>query len=159
MNKEIIEGRLFYNKDDGNFYNKRSGSISGVLTRQGYRRIYLTGKLHPAHRLVWIFHNGQIPEDRQIDHINGNRLDNRIENLRLVTHLENHRNKKHSSRNKSGVTGVDWKKERNRWRATIGFGGAHFRFLGYFKKFEDAVKARKQAEIEIGYHPLHGTTK
>ena len=86
------------------------------------------------------------PDDLVVDHINHNRLDNRISNLRICTRQENCMNsgKRYNS---SGVTGVTWAQNRNRWHARIVINGKQ-KHLGYFKTKEEAIEARRQAEIE-----------
>lgn len=85
----------------------------------------------------------------QIDHINGNRDDNRIENLREVTIQENRKNVT-VARNASGVVGVTWAKKEGNWRASISINGRAIN-LGHFQNLEDAIACRKQAELEYGY--------
>jgi hypothetical protein len=159
MTKKELREKFIYK--DGNLIRKtrtrggKIGAIVGCDSGQGYIRVYWKSKLIFAHKAIWIMHNGEIPDGMQIDHINGIRSDNRLENLRLVTHKENHKNKKTPNTNTSGIVGVDYKKERDRWRATI-FDENRRIFLGYFKEFDKAVKARKKAEKVYSYHPNHG---
>lgn len=87
------------------------------------------------------------PEDKIVDHINHNRNDNRRKNLRIVNQKENCENRQIAKNNTSGVTGVFWSKHHNKWKAHIGSKGKRIS-LGYFVKFEDAVKARKEAEAK-----------
>jgi hypothetical protein len=84
-----------------------------------------------------------------VDHINGNKLDNRKENLRICTHQQNMCNTKTPITNKTGVKGVHWSEERQKWSAQIAYKNKTIA-LGRFEKFEDAVKARKEAEQK--YH-------
>jgi hypothetical protein len=95
---------------------------------------------------------GDEPQD--IDHINGNRRDNRIANLRAVDRRENMRNARLRSNNTSGIVGVTFSRDRKKWVAQINDGKV--RSLGRFDKFEDAVEARKAAERRAGFHPNHG---
>lgn len=87
------------------------------------------------------------PENRVVDHINGNPLDNRRSNLRICTSAENSRNLKRQSNNTSGFPGVSWDKSRNKWAAKIRFNYKHIN-LGRYVNLSDAVKARERAEIE-----------
>jgi hypothetical protein len=127
-------------------------AMSAITKDLGYlvgnvlnRRIY-------AHRVAWAIVSGAWPHG-QIDHINGNRADNRLANLRDVTSAENRKNTKRRSDNTSGTVGVA--KKRNGWRARIHKGGKEIN-LGTFETFEQAKAARDTALIEYGYHKNHG---
>lgn len=85
------------------------------------------------------------PDDKLVDHINGNTLDNRKCNLRIVTRSQNNVNKVKKSSNKSGVTGVYWDKRDKKWCVEIGFDNNRI-YLGRYADFEEAVKVRKEAE-------------
>ena len=87
------------------------------------------------HRLVWLYHFGEAPEI--IDHINQNKADNRVENLRIATHGQNLCNSKLSRRNKSGIKGVTWAEDRKKWRVQITHQGQK-RCLGDFEHLADA---------------------
>ena len=111
-----------------------------LIGNQGYVSTCVESEsqwLH-MHRLI-------IQTDNIVDHINHKKFDNRKRNLRISTCSQNCMNKKILTRNTSGVTGVGWVKTKHQWRAriTVGYKEIH---LGYFDKFEDAVKARKTAE-------------
>ena len=86
------------------------------------------------------------PEDKVVDHINHNTFDNRKSNLRICTHQENLRNQSINSKNTSGTTGVSFRKDKNKWRAYITVNEKQIS-LGNFINKEDAIKARKEAEI------------
>jgi hypothetical protein len=118
----------------------------------GYIRIKFAQKVYFVHRLIWEMHNGAIPENHEIDHINGETGDNRIENLRLVTRKENAKNLSLASRNRTGVSGVAFMN--NHYRVTIGG-----EYLGFYETFEEAVHIRREAEKRLGYHENHGRTK
>jgi hypothetical protein len=107
-----------------------------------------------AHRVAWLLHYGEWPKG-DIDHINGTKTDNRIANLRDVTHEENLHNSPRRSTNKSGVTGVFWTERSKKWRAYICL-NSRLTHIGYFTDFEEAVAARKAAELRHGYHVNHG---
>jgi hypothetical protein len=116
---------------------------------------YLQGqvlKYHTmAHRVIWAMHFGDWPE--AVDHINGDGLDNRIENLRSVTHRENCRNAAIPVTNSSGVMGVRFHK--GVWEANIRVDGRQLT-IGCFGSLAEAADARKRAEAEYGYHRNHG---
>lgn len=120
----------------------------------GYGHGDIFGKRYKAHRVAWALYYGKWP-DSEIDHINGDPADNRIENLRCVTKEQNMRNQRRSIANKSGVTGVCWASHRSKWSAQIKVGGRKHH-LGLFSVFADAVKVRKDAERRLGFHPNHG---
>lgn len=104
------------------------------------------------HQAVWALLRGYWPTE--IDHINGNPQDNKIENLREVDRSTNLRNAKKRSNNISGVTGVCWDTRTKKWRASIRT--TYDKSLGYYNDFEDAVAARRIAETQYGYHENHG---
>lgn len=85
-----------------------------------------------------------------VDHINHDKLDNRRENLRIVTPLQNSRNLKVSKKNKTGIRGVYWDKQRDKWTAQIKI-MYKSTSLGRFNTLEEAIKARKKAEVTYGY--------
>jgi HNH endonuclease/AP2 domain len=119
--------------------NTKVGAIAGCFDPLHRRlRVQFNGKHWSIHRLAWFIHYGVIPS-LHIDHINGDRLDNRLENLRLATDLQNMHNCPKTSRNKSGYKGVHWDKWRNSWRATIRVNGKSIK-LG---RFDDPALAHK----------------
>lgn len=95
------------------------------------------------HRLIL-----NAPENMQVDHINGNGLDNRRCNLRLCTQAENMRNKRKRSKNKSGFKGVCWHRKIKKWQAAI-LGNGERRYLGYFVDPADAARAYDKAATEL----------
>ena len=97
---------------------------------------------------IWL-HNEIMhpPEGYVVDHINGNPLDNTRDNLRICTQLDNMKNLKLNIRNTSGVKGVNWRKDIQKWRAFIQVEGK-FISLGTYTNKEDAIKARKEAEVK-----------
>ncbi len=100
-------------------------------------------------RLVWVYLNGNIPEELQIDHIDGERANDKQTNQRLANHSQQGQNKGPNSRSKTGVKGVCFIARRNKYRADIRANGKRIT-LGYFVELEDAVVARKEAELK--YH-------
>lgn len=94
------------------------------------------------HRLIM-----NAPEDKVVDHISHNKLDNRKSNLRICTQSENTMNKSKHKNNTSGVTGVGWYKKYNKWRARIDVNKKSI-LLGYFDTYEEAVESRRKAEIK-----------
>ena len=104
--------------------------------------------------MAWLYIYGEFP-DSEIDHIDGNGLDNKKTNLRSVTHKENAKNAKLCKNNTSGVCGVTWNKKSEKWMAQIKNDGWNL-YLGLFEDKFDAICARRSAENRLGYHPNHG---
>lgn len=147
------DGRLWWIKPK---INRRLDKPAGGFQKsQGYNRLKIDGVLYYEHRLVWLFHYGRWPEG-EIDHINGKRADNRIENLREATRVQQNRNMKLFCQNTSGHTGVSWSKHAKKWYARIRVSVGRDKNLGYFSDINDAIAARKAAEQKYGYHPNHG---
>ena len=129
---------------------------AGYLHKEGYILIRIGGRRYKAHRLAFLYMTGRWPKD-QIDHINGDRADNRWHNLREATNTENARNRQRLNRNNtSGVTGVYWDKQKGKWRAKIRVNDKLIH-LGLFTDKADAIAARQQAEQQHygEYAPTH----
>lgn len=135
---------------NGRFANVTAGS----KTTLGYIGITLLSVHQKAHRLAWLYVYGELPKS-DIDHINGNRADNRIANLRAVSRRQNTQNAKIKSNNTSGYNGVSWRRRERKWYAKISSNGKEV-FLGCFGDLQDAIAARRAANIQHGYHPNHG---
>jgi hypothetical protein len=112
------------------------GDTAGTLQSTGYNYIQIKGRAYKVHRLAWFYVYGVWPKN-QIDHINHVRDDNRIDNLREATNMQNRCN---TSNNTSGIAGVSW-------RAQIQVAGKN-KHLGYFASLEDAAEARRAAETQ-----------
>lgn len=118
-----------YDYLDGDLYRKnhkvisRNGLKAGWIDLRGYVRTKLFSKMTFAHRVIWEMHNGAVPEGMEIDHINGIKHDNRIENLRCVDRFVNCKNAAKRKDNTSGVTGVYFmnkiKRDGNPWLVQI----------------------------------------
>lgn len=147
LSKEEIEILPVYYKD-GNLYWKKPTSnrvkkddIAGTLTNHGYRFLSFNKKRLYVHRLIFYFFNGYYP--KYVDHINGNRQDNRIENLRECTNSQNSANKNKLNTNKSGFKGVHLVKSTGKWRSQITI-DSKCKHLGYFETPEQANEAYQQ---------------
>ena len=121
--------------------SKFAGKPAGTIGLSGYNVVKVFGKLHRVHRVIWEMHYGQIPNGFQIDHINGVRNDNRIENLRLATPSQNNFNMKTPKHNTSGIKGVSWSRSTNKWKAQIKASGHNVRHIGYYNTREEAKSA------------------
>lgn len=125
------------------------GVQAGQVSGQGYILIGVFGRLWRAHRLAWLFQTGTVPaKGYEIDHINGDRADNRWANLRLVTRTQNNLNRGLSRANRSGFKGVSWASGVGKWDARIKISGVTH-WLGTFHDKADAVKARQEAEARL----------
>jgi hypothetical protein len=113
----------------------------------GYWRICLYDVRYPAHRLAWLYSYGVWPRE-EIDHINGEKSDNRLTNLRLATHSENRANAGPQKNNSSGYKGVGFNKKTGKWRATIRKDRRPIS-LGYFATAEEAHSAYKGAAVRL----------
>jgi hypothetical protein len=121
--------------------------------KNGYLRGTINGSFYYAHRIIWkLVHNVE-PDD--IDHDDGNRSNNVLKNLFARTREDNLKNRRLSKNNTSGYHGVSFSKRHKLWSATI-YHEKKPVHLGWFKEFDEAVEARKAAEIQYAYHPNHG---
>lgn len=152
---------LHYSAETGvfiwiNAYHKsRIGNVAGTIMKNGYSYICINKSSFRAHRLAWLYVFGMWPE-QHIDHINGDKSDNRIENLREVSNSENMMNQGISVRNKSGHLGITWSESRKRWCVGLKVDGKS-KNVGRFLSLFDAISARDRAYAEFGFHPNHGT--
>ena len=142
-----------------NWNGRYPGSVAGTIGKKGYRTIAILDRLYRAHRLAWAYMTEEWPLN-QIDHINGDRDDNRLVNLRPVTNEINGRNLSLQARSKSGRIGVTPYNYhgKNLWVARIRI-QRELIHLGYFDTIEAASEARSQAEIAFCFHPNHGKSK
>lgn len=146
---------MFPKPQQANTWNtKNAGKETFTLTHKGYKQGTIFDAKFRAHRVAWALYYGAWPA-LHLDHINGDRTDNRITNLREVVRSENQRNQKRRTDNTSGATGVSWYVLQGKWVAEIYVDGKK-KNLGYFDTYEEAVSARKLAEVTHGYHPNHG---
>lgn len=147
-----IEDYLKYDSISGNLYwikrpsNRVSvGDIAGVVDLHGYLVVRFDKKLYKSHRLCYYLYYNKWP-DNFIDHIDGNKLNNKIENLRDVERTVNNRNHKKFYTNTSGKCGVSFCNYYNKWVCYIDVDGIR-KNLGYSKTYEKAVEKRINAEL------------
>lgn len=140
MNQALVAE--YFDYKDGHLYWKKVmhhnkqylvGQEVGSIHKTGYRHVTWMGKIHKVHRLIFLLEHGYLP--KEIDHINGDRQDNRLENLREVTRSENQFNKAMCSNNTSGFRGVNWHKHSKSWVVRVCTKGKT-KILGYFKDLE-----------------------
>lgn len=144
---EYLQSILYYNEITGIFTWRISnsnrvkiGDRAGVINNQGYILIGIKGELYRSHRLAWLYVYGTWPKN-QIDHINGIRTDNRIKNLREVTHRENLQNQ---NKHRDGhLVGTRFNKKAKKWQAQIQIEGKKIH-LGYYNTQLEAHKAYLQ---------------
>lgn len=147
------DGELFWKIKTSR--NVLIGDKAGRKAKDHYKTFRFNGDSYYVHRVIWEMHNGPIPEGMQIDHIDQNKFNNRIENLRLVDGFDNHKNMPLLKNNTSGCCGVSLRKKLAKWRAFISVNGS-FMELGYYDDWFEAVCARKSAENRLGFHENHG---
>jgi hypothetical protein len=152
---EQLKDTLDYDADTGVFVWKirpskavRAGDVAGCVEKRiGYITIGIAGRVYKAHRLAWLYVYGSWPKGL-IDHINGNKADNRIDNLRDVFADGNSQNvRKPNRRNKSGFMGVIW--YQNKWRASMSVNGKS-KWLGDYSTPEEAHQVYLEAKRK--YH-------
>lgn len=137
---DATEGVLRYASDRGNM---KTGDEAGYTDAYGYRRVYISGKNYAVHRLVWELVHGVSPT-KPLDHIDGNKQNNRISNLREVTPMENSQNRVNARKDSSsGVLGVGF--HQGKWRARIRVNKKRIE-LGSFDSLEDAAAAYQNAK-------------
>lgn len=164
LNYDEYSGKLSWAIDRS--CNIKQGDVFGGLTTSGdpssksvYRRGTIYGKKYRTHRLIWLYVTGEWPSG-DIDHINGDSLDNRFSNLRDVPKSENARNQKLHITNKTGICGVFYNPRYSggKWFARISVDGVENVILRTADFFE-ACCARKSAELQLGYHFNHGSVR
>lgn len=160
--QERLKELFHYCLDTGVFtrlvtVNKRAkaGDVAGAVMQKGYLFIGVDMGRYLAHRLAWVYVHGYWPE-HEIDHINHQPGDNRICNLREVSHHCNSKNQKMKRSNKSGISGVSQDRRRGVWRVYINHNGKQV-WGGYFHCIEKATEKRKEIEVKYGFHPNHGS--
>lgn len=149
LTQENLKKVLNYDKETGIFTRIKTGEIAGCLTPKGYLFISVENKRYQAHRLAWLYVYGYMPENG-IDHINRIKNDNKIINLRECKQQCNIVNSDNRRDNTSGVKGICFDKQKNKWRSAIMVDGKQIH-LGYFMDKLIAAKARLEAEIKYGW--------
>ena len=151
LTQSLLKNHLRY--EDGFLYwtdfsirpNAKTTAL-GTLLPNGYFYVRFFKKAAYVHRLVFLYHFGYLP--KFVDHINGNKQDNRIENLREATRSQNMINVGKSTLNKSGYKGVSFNKKMNKWTAQIKQNNKHF-YLGHFDSPEKAHETYRKKATEL----------
>jgi len=152
---------LEYDKSSGNLFQKKKrpkvsvGDLAGAITPKGYRYIQLLGRKYASHRLVWFIEHGKFP-DLFIDHIDGNKLNNHISNLREVTNKQNTENRGAQKNNKLGRKGVFFNKKLKKYVAQIQNNGINH-YLGLYATPEEAELAYINSAKNLFTHNLMRT--
>lgn len=154
LTQQRLRELLLYDPETGDFIrlvgrsgpNARAGDIAGCDNGHGYVRIYVDGKAYKGHRLAWFYMYGEWP--KEIDHINGEKSDNRLANLRPVTRSQNRMNCGAYANNVAGVRGVSWNARQKKWKAQIQRDGRKYG-LGCFASRDEAADAYRSASRRL----------
>ena len=149
---DLLEGLLYYESETGEVRwvksrgSKKAGSKAGSLNQNGYLIVQVNKRLCYLHRLAWVlYHREELTPDEIIDHIDGDKTNNRIDNLRKVTHSENNLNRTYKP-NISGFRGVSYNKNgKKKFQVKLGFD-----YFGCYETAEEANEVRQRVERERG---------
>lgn len=149
ITQELLRDVFYY--ENGNLYwniskpKVKKGNKAGHRRKDGYVQVRLNGKLYLVHRLVFLYHHGHLPP--VLDHIDGNPTNNKIENIRKASTVENMRNRKINKNNTSTVKNVYFHKPSQKWQARLRVDGVN-KSAGYYDTIEEAEKVIRQKRIE-----------
>jgi hypothetical protein len=154
LTRDYVKSILNYDPDTGEFtwkispkFNVNIGDKAGG-NHNGYCRVSIKNKKYLTHRLAWLYVYGEFP-DTHLDHINGDRGDCRISNLRKANYITNGYNRARPKNNTSGIKGVVWDKSANKWKVSIGVNGNKV-YIGLFEDIELAELVATEARRK--YH-------
>jgi hypothetical protein len=159
ITQDVLKYFLLYSPYTGSFIwrrNHKKGkawTVAGYINQHGYCCIAICKKLYRASRLAWLYTYGIMPTI--IDHIDQDKLNDRIDNLRVVTTSENGRNSGKRKNNKSGCNGVWWSENESKWKVSI-FTNKKSVHLGYYGDFTEAVLTRWIADNIYDFSHIHG---
>jgi hypothetical protein len=147
---DYCDGVLYWKTSRG---KSKAGKVAGKINSKGYHAVGVNKKLYLAHRLIYLYHHGILP--KYIDHVDGNKLNNTIENLRECTLAQNSANSKAQKNNTSGAKGVFWIKRIKSWQVSLSVNGKR-KHIGNFKDFElaelVAIEAREKYHKDFARH-------
>jgi hypothetical protein len=143
---EYRDGKLYWAVSNTNAI--RIGQEAGTEHSRGYRRVMFEGKQWAVHRIIWTMFNGDIPSDMQVDHINGDASDNKIENLRLASNADNCKNRKVKPSN-TGIRNVSLCKATGKYKVAVQADNKKIH-LGHFDDLEFAELVAIEARAK--YH-------
>ena len=165
MTAELARSLFTYEPDTGvlrwrvrTHQKNQVGDVAGTVTKLGYVRVMYKQRCYMGHRVAWAVHHGVWPE-KQVDHRNRRRGDNRIANLRLATQAQNARNASAPRDGVSGVRGVQFLASKGGvWRSVVRTGGKTY-YFGHHHTFEAAVEARRRGAQDLygEFAPEEGT--
>ena len=152
----VTQERLkeLFDYQDGTFIRRKNGmSIVANFGNKRYLRVYVDNKPYSLHRMIYLWHHGHLP--KTLDHIDGDRANNKIENLREATQQQNCLNRKHHSNSKSPYKNVYWHQAMNKWTVVMQVDGSR-KQLGYYDNVEladlIAMEARNKFQGQFGRH-------
>lgn len=159
-----LRKRFSYDPETGLITNHKTGKVYDKANAHGYTLIAVfecgrTSNGKPvkirSHRLAWALHYGQWPcASLQMDHIDGNRTNNKVSNLRLVTNDENSKNRGLSKANTSGIQGIFWHKGASKWQVQIQVDGIS-KYFGLFEDKEEAARVAREVYQKLGFTDRH----
>jgi hypothetical protein len=150
LTQDELKTLIHYDPSTGVFTSLLKNKTVGSLTYKGYLRLNLQKRLYMAHRIAWLYMTGEFP-GIEIDHIDGDRRNNRWANLRLATRKQNMENTSLFSNNTSGHRGVIWYKRNSKWGATVFHNGKRY-FAGLYLTADDASRAAKELRDSLFTH-------
>ncbi len=140
---EYQDGELIRKHRQG---NKQAGTTVGCMQKIGYKITVINKKFFYLHRLIFMFHNGYMPSS--IDHIDGNKSNNKIENLRPCNASENLSNRSNQSNSKSRHKNVYWLKSRSQWVVALNANNKKHH-IGYYNDINQAIQAASTARLNL----------
>lgn len=156
LTQERLKEILHYDPDTGLFTRIKNKKNVGSKNALGYLTIFVLNKQYLSHRLAWLYIYGYFPET-DIDHIDQDKANNKLSNIRVVSRQCNMRNTHLQANNTSGIKGVAWHKPSNRWMVRIKVNKKEL-YLGLVKYKNDAAKLRWEAEKKYGFPNCNTTS-